>query len=782
MTDQAPPRTPPAGPGGIPATVVETEVPFALDDNRGDTSLPPEPLRSRFRFLERLGDRPQEPGEAAVYRVSDGDGDHVIKWYHRDRAPDPRVAEVLGARRLPHVTHLVETGAVDGHPYEIAPSHGNTDLARYRERHRDPAPPAMLRALVAQLHAALDAVHRLGVVHRDVTPANIVLSTLDLADPGLTLTLVDFSSSAFTTEERPAAAGEPWVGTARYLSPQAVAARQMIHPQADWWSLGMILAELVGGRHPIRHSEPGYVHSEITTRPPDLSLVTDARWRLLCQGLLTRDPRERWGADQVGRWLAGDAPPVAAADWSAPTGSPAGSPAGPAGGVETFPFMGREFTDPVELGMAFDDHWRRMVAALADGRSRRRFAGWLRQFTDAPRYDEAARAELAALIDLLKRRGHRDLRDRGPADTTLVRLLSWLAPPLEPGYRGEPLSPDGDLAELAARAEDGEARALSVVEALAHHPVLPLLDARPGGEGLAATDVAWRAARRRWPAEVAALREEVPALREEGVAARTALTGAEGRRLLAALLRLVAAPERRRAQLDEHASRQLRELPEPVDWYARLVRDRRDPVRLLLAHRLSGLAREEAWRARDERVRRRAERRFWEEQRWAAEWVNARELPVALAWAAAGAAAVTLPWFFLVGLSDVAGWAPQGTVVRAWAWSVPAAAVTFAAELWAAYRIGYLNYRPDYRYHPNHSLAGRIINAGGRAARPVRRHRVLGALAVSAAVGLLLGTLLVAAWLWPAGTVLAVVWWTWYRQRVWSGRRPAPVAPAGGRS
>jgi hypothetical protein len=753
---------PPAAARGIPPTEVDPPADEPGADSRGDTDRLPPPLRARFRLRELLR-RPERPGQAAVYRVRDDRGDsHVVKWYHRGHATDPRVRDLLSAQHLPHVARLTETGEAGGHPYEIFPSLGDTDLAQYLRDRPGPAAGGLVRALVEQMRAALTAVHELGVVHRDISPANIVLGSLDPADPELTL--VDFSLAAYAPEERTAERGA-WAGTPRYLSPQAVLARQLIHPAADWWALGMIVAELAGGRHPVRHSHPGYVHIELASRAPDLSAVTDPRLRLLCRGLLTRDPDHRWGSAQVGRWLAGDSPAVMAADWSAQ--ETAGAPGVPAGArrAEPFPFMGREFTDPAELGMAFDTYWREMARALAHGRTRRAFVGWLRQFADSPRHDAASREELTAIVAKLSRQ---------PGPETLVRLVAWLAPPLGPAFRGEPLGPDHELAGLAARAED-DARALSLVEDLAAHPrILPLLDTRPGGEGLAAINQTWVEARRRWQPGIDALCAEFPVLRRR-LRDHPARTAADGR-LAAQLLHIAAEPERCRALLDERATHLLGRLPEPVDWYGWLVRDRRDPLPLLLADRLAGLAEDEAWQARAERVAEREARRLDAEFRWAAEWLRVQELPATLGRGLGGAAAVTFPWIFVIGLADIGGLAAQATVAAAWMYAVPAAAAVFGLELWAAYRIGHP------AYHPHHSLAGRLIGATGRAAGPVRRHRFLGTLALAAVIGLLLVALTVAAWAWPAGTVLAVAWWTWRRHRAWPAHRPGaadPGAPPG---
>ncbi|RMI29218.1 protein kinase domain-containing protein [Streptomyces triticirhizae] len=765
------------------ATETEQELPEDAEDRRDAERLPPA-LAARYRLTGVLS-RTGGPGRAIVLRVlkvprgagegaPEGGGDHVFKWYDRAAPPNPDVQHLLRTTRLPHATHLAETGQAEGHPYEIAPSHGDTDLARYRRDHPGPAPTALVRAVVRQTHAALAALHARGFVHRDVTPANLVLGSLDPADPRLTL--VDFALAQPTrAEPRRATVGAgagsgagvgagagpgaragawpteraAWGGTLRYLSPQAALQHQVIHPSDDWWSLGMILAELAGGAHPVPHTHGAYVPVALSAGPPDLSLVTEPRLRDLCRGLLTRDPDTRWGAAQVAEWLAGGSPPIDGREWAAPSRAAPPEPA-----TEPFPFMGREFTEPAELGLALDTYWRQTERALARRRTRNALVAWLRPFADSPRYDDADREELAALAELL---------EKAPAPATLVRLVSWLVPTLEPTFRGEAVDPTTGLADLAARAEEEE-RALSVVEDLARHPVLPLLESRPGGEGLAGVDRAWREALRRWQPGVDALCAEFPALRRRlrDQPGRTAMDA----RLTAQLLHISAAPERCRALLDRRVTARLRRLPEPVPWYGWLVADRNDPLRLLLAERLGGLAENDAWAARTERRARAEGRRRDADYLRAVAWLNAQQLPVALGWAAAGALAVTFPWVFLIGVADVAGLASQRSVALAWGAAPPGFAVVLALELLVARRIGALT------YHPQHSLAGRLIDGAGRAGRFARRHRVLGALALTGALALLIATVTAAAWLWPLASVLAVGWWTWRRRGV-------PAASAG---
>jgi serine/threonine protein kinase len=109
--------------------------------------------------------------------------------------------------------------------------------------------PAALCA-VAQLAAALDAVHRRGIVHRDVKPSNVIV------DPQGRCRLVDFGIARFLAESQHARLGGGLrtdtgtvLGTPRYLAPELLGARPT-GPACDIYGLAVVAYELVVGRVP----------------------------------------------------------------------------------------------------------------------------------------------------------------------------------------------------------------------------------------------------------------------------------------------------------------------------------------------------------------------------------------------------------------------------------------------------------------------------------------------------------------------------------------------------
>ncbi|MFH9727381.1 protein kinase [Streptomyces sp. NPDC017254] len=709
----------------------------------------PAPLSERLDLTEVLGDV-RRPAQAVVLRVKDREARHrdaavplVLKWYHRAFAPDPEASRVLTGDLGDHVVHILEHGTADGHPYELMPSYGETTLDQYHARHPGALPAPLVRTVVAHLHRALTALHDQELVHRDVTPDNIVVSTQN-ADR-LDLVLVDCGAAVHTGRDEDTPRRRGWQGKPLYLAPEASIHRQSVTPAADWWSVGMVVAELAGGRHPIDYRGDEEVLAEIATHDPELPLVTDPRLLMLCHGLLTRAPEHRWGAEQVGRWLAGDSPLVAPRTTGA---APENLP--PRSVAEPFAFLGRAITSTEELARQFDVQWRAADDLLARRGGRERLAAWLGQFTDAPgRSPEDART-LGELRELLA-------QPLTPPD--MLRLLNWMGPRLPASWHGVPLDTLG-IEQLEQEAVRGDDRGRGIVAALVRHALLPLLSTRPGGEGLDDVQRRWQDHRDGW-------RQATPDLFVRGgpadrrSAARLLRHGPD---LDARLLRLAREPDRTTLRL-LHRTAWDPSRGDPPQWYRALRADEDNPLRLLAASLLAGLAHQEAERHQAESRAREWERLFAQETDARFHYLRRLDRQPTLGWALLGATVVTAPWTFVIGLADLLGRAEQSEVVVAWLLALPAAAVVFTLELWIAVYLG-----PPV-YHPARSLAGLLIRSGERPARATRSRGRLG-LAVAAAILVAIGALglwavVLAPWVWPAATVVALTvwtvrrWWTW---------------------
>lgn len=159
--------------------------------------------------------------------------------------------EAQNAARMqhPNIVAIFEVGAAEEmHFFSMSMVHGGSLAALLkREGRLQPRHAARLLRTIAE---AVDYAHRLGVLHLDLKPANVLLDengAPHVADFGLARRL-DHDLSTTNTEVS---------GTPSYMAPeQALAGPQKITPATDIWGLGAILYELVAGEPPFLGETP----------------------------------------------------------------------------------------------------------------------------------------------------------------------------------------------------------------------------------------------------------------------------------------------------------------------------------------------------------------------------------------------------------------------------------------------------------------------------------------------------------------------------------------------
>jgi serine/threonine protein kinase len=145
----------------------------------------------------------------------------------------------------PNVIDIYEAGEDGGRLYIEMRWVDGSDLRKEIDGHGRLAPDRATE-IVAQVAAALDAAHALGLVHRDVKPANILLGTRQgrehayLTDFGLTKR-VDSAGGLTQTGQ--------WVGTLDYVAPEQIRGEK-VDARADVYALGGVLAHALTGHVP----------------------------------------------------------------------------------------------------------------------------------------------------------------------------------------------------------------------------------------------------------------------------------------------------------------------------------------------------------------------------------------------------------------------------------------------------------------------------------------------------------------------------------------------------
>jgi hypothetical protein len=409
----------------------------------------PTALRGAYSVVDVF---PATGSEADILLVADrATGERrVAKLYRRGIAPDFRLLDLLVQSVGDAVVRVLAHGVSDGVAYEVleyVPGGTLEDLLR-----SGPLPKSDLRRVVEEIADALNGIHAQHILHRDLKPENVLVRS----QAPLELALTDFGIASL------AAATQHFTNTARttkYAAPEALTG--VLDQKADWWSLGMIVLEAASGRHPFDGLTEPVMNHQLATRPVDVAGVFDDELRMLCRGLLLRDPKQRWGGDEVARWLAGDPSLVAPVEGGAAPGS-----------VRPYRFGRTEAATTHELALALARHWDAARRDVARGQ----VARWLEQ----------------ELSDYNLLRTLRDIQDRKDLsdDGKLLRFLLAAAPELPPVWRGSPVTQDAILAAARAAA-GGDDHAQSWLDSIARDGVLATYGAA-GHAALEALGVRWR--------------------------------------------------------------------------------------------------------------------------------------------------------------------------------------------------------------------------------------------------------------------------------------------------
>ncbi len=210
-----------------------------------------------------------------------------------------------------------------------------------RQRLRQgPLEPGAVRLLGRSIADALAYVHGHGVVHRDVTPANILLPGERTHGSLPVAKLTDFGIARIVDSTRQTSEGSV-IGTANYLSPEQALGAD-VGPASDVYSLGLVMLEALTGERAF----PGTGIEALAARlhrPPTIPDTVPAGWRDIIVDCVAREADERPSADDVVRRLrrlgrasattaatdtaaSVDEPTAAMAPSSAPTTSSPASP------------------------------------------------------------------------------------------------------------------------------------------------------------------------------------------------------------------------------------------------------------------------------------------------------------------------------------------------------------------------------------------------------------------------------------------------------------------------
>ena len=215
-----------------------------------------------------------------------------------------REAKAAAQLRHPHIVPVYDAGG-DEDEYYIASAfiEGQT-LARFIDEER----PDFRRAarIVLELAEGLDYAHGLGIVHRDVKPANVMVD--EQGQPHV----MDFGLARFEGSEEKLTQDGSIMGTPAYMSPeQAAGSNEVITAVTDQYSVGVVLYELLCGELPFSGPPQIVVFNVINQPPPaphSLNPQIPKDLETICLKAMSKEPAGRYTdcqalADDLRRWL-----------------------------------------------------------------------------------------------------------------------------------------------------------------------------------------------------------------------------------------------------------------------------------------------------------------------------------------------------------------------------------------------------------------------------------------------------------------------------------------------
>lgn len=239
-------------------------------------------------------------GMGVVYRATDQTLERTValKVIAPQAAGDPafrarfeRECRLAAAIDHPHVVEIFHAGEEAGRLYLTMRYVDGADLRRVlsTEQRLDPARAV---AIVDQIAGALDEAHRLGLVHRDVKPENILLARRRGHEHAF---LTDFGITKRAADE-PLTRTGVGLGTGDYTSPEQAQGRD-VDGRADVYSLACVLFQMLTGRVPFeRDGELDKLWAHVHEPAPELLSILPSLPRRLQDVLgraLAKDPADR---------------------------------------------------------------------------------------------------------------------------------------------------------------------------------------------------------------------------------------------------------------------------------------------------------------------------------------------------------------------------------------------------------------------------------------------------------------------------------------------------------
>lgn len=250
-------------------------------------------FNDRYKIIAKIG----AGGMADVYKAIDTvlDRPVAVKVLHRHFAEDQdfvsrfrREAQAAASLNHPNIVNIYDWGSQDGTYFIVMELLDGQSLKQYMNS-KGIIPPAESMDIIKKVLSALNFAHKHDIIHRDVKPHNIILTS----EGGVKVTDFGIARAGVSTMTQTGTI----MGTAHYLSPEQARGRD-VGVTSDVYSAGVVLYEMITGRVPFDGENPvaialKHVH-EVPIRPRELNPDVPEALQIIIAKSMAKNPESRY--------------------------------------------------------------------------------------------------------------------------------------------------------------------------------------------------------------------------------------------------------------------------------------------------------------------------------------------------------------------------------------------------------------------------------------------------------------------------------------------------------
>ncbi len=260
-------------------------------------------IGSGYKLIDIIA---ENTGEAKIFLSIKDKKEFVVKIYHKNKKPKEDIINLLKTNTSPYVIKIIEDGEINGRYFEVQNYFSNKDLQSNLRISND----FIINTVVPNVNEGLNAIHSKGIIHKDIKPNNIFLSNdkghVVIGDFGISSMMDSGLSVRMTTAARTVGYSAPETLFQRKLDDNSIGSKNTGYympasKEGDYYAFGITLLHLVLGRDPFL----GMSEAQIIMHTSHYKLEIPPIPRLdkLIRGLTVKERQDRWGYEEIKRWI-----------------------------------------------------------------------------------------------------------------------------------------------------------------------------------------------------------------------------------------------------------------------------------------------------------------------------------------------------------------------------------------------------------------------------------------------------------------------------------------------